>query len=165
MSSFRAHSCYTQRIGANLIISAACSGVRSSTATLLIFTSWSPGSSRPSAGPPAHTQNALVLSYFRLSHGPLSRPRWTDDRRPPGFRCVSLRSALFRCVLLISFSSHTKAESFIQSISARTESNQRRCGRLAVSVCTFATCLAISAYAACVCVCVHGAAFWPLLYF
>lgn len=46
---------------ADLIISVACSGVRSSTETLLIFTSWSPGTSRPSAGPPAHTKCPCVV--------------------------------------------------------------------------------------------------------
>ncbi len=53
--------CVKTAVSVDLIISAACSGVRSSTATLLIFTSWSPGTSRPSAGPPGHTKCPCVV--------------------------------------------------------------------------------------------------------
>lgn len=132
VSSFWAHPCYKQIISANLIISAACSGVRSSTATLLIFTSWSPGTSRPSAGPPAHTKTSLCCHISGCLMGlSLSTLDWLQAAA-----CVPLCFALLRCVLLIQFSSHTKAESFIQSISVRPESNQCRYGRLTVSVCT-----------------------------
>ncbi len=68
-------------VGADLIISAACSGVRSSTATLLIFTSWSPGTSRPSAGPPGYTKCPCVVMPEGVQLGSIHTAIGVDDRQ------------------------------------------------------------------------------------
>lgn len=68
-------------VGVDLIISAACSGVRSSAATLLIFTSWSPGTSRPSAGPPAHTKCLCVVMPEGVQLACIHTATGVDDRQ------------------------------------------------------------------------------------
>lgn len=78
-------------VSADLIISAACSGVRSSTATLLIFTSWSPGTRRPSAGPPAHTKCPCVVTPGAVRSACIHAAAGADG------------SQTLACILLISF--------------------------------------------------------------
>ena len=68
-------------VSVDLIISAACSGVRSSTATLLIFTSWSPGTSRPSAGPPGYTKCPCVVMPERVQLACIHAATGIDDRQ------------------------------------------------------------------------------------
>lgn len=102
-------------VSANLIISAACSGVRSSTATLLIFTSWSPGTSRPSAGPPAHTKRPCVVIFQGVpmglhSHG--HRGWWQTAAR--------ILLIYFHLTLMQNFHPFNPSETWIQSPSIHT---------------------------------------------